>query len=111
VLDQGGGPNHVGNFCDAPVIVDTETGAVRYQSSFYFIGQFSRFVHPGATRIGSHGTPAGLESVAFVNPDGALVVVVLNRTAVPVDFHLSEGADARECRIPARAIQTYLKSP
>ncbi len=111
VLDQGGGPNHVGNFCDAPVIVDTETGVVRFQASFYYIGQFSRFVRTGATRIESHGGPAGLESVAFVNPDRSLAIVVLNRTAAPVEFGLSDGAEARACLIPARAIQTYVERP
>jgi glucosylceramidase len=111
VLDQVGGPNHVGNFCDAPVIVDTEKGEVRYQSSFYYIAQFSRFVHPGARRIGSSGNPSGLESVAFVNPDGGIVVVVLNTSGAPVAFQLSGGGEARGCRIPARAIQTYVQGP
>jgi glucosylceramidase len=111
VLDQAGGPNHVGNFCDAPVIVDTETGAVRYQSMFYYIGQFSRFVRPGAERIESHGGPAGLESVAFANPDSGLAVVVLNKGESPVAFRLADGAESRMCAIPARAIQTYVRAP
>ncbi len=111
VLDQTGGPNHVGNFCDAPVIVDTESGAVHYQSSFYYIGQFSKFVPPGAKRIASQGGPAGIESVAFAAPGGGLAVVVLNTGEAPVRFRLAVGADARPCSIPARAIQTYVKAP
>ena len=110
VLDQTGGPNHVGNFCDAPVIVDTETGEVRKQSSFYYIGQFSRFVRPGASRIESHGGPSGLESVAFANPDGGLAVVVLNTGDSATTFTLKDGADTRSCAIPAHAIQTYVKA-
>jgi glucosylceramidase len=111
VLDQTGGPNHVGNFCDAPVIVDTEKGEVRYTPAFYYIGQFSRFVHPGARRIESHGGPAGLESVAFSNPGGGVAVVVLNTTGSPADFQLAAGGESIPCRIPARAIQTYVRSP
>jgi glucosylceramidase len=111
VVDQTGGPNHVGNFCDAPVIVDTEKGEVRYTPAFYYIGQFSRFVHPGAKRIESHGGPKGLESVAFANPGGDLAVVVLNTSASPVDFQLTGPGGAAACRIPARAIQTYVKNP
>jgi glucosylceramidase len=111
VLDQEGGPNHVGNFCDAPVTVDTKTGAVRYGPSFYYIAQFSRFVHPGAVRIDSHGGPAGLESVAFVNPDGGLAVIVLNAGAAEARFQLAAGGDSRACSIPARAIQTYVRNP
>ncbi len=109
VLDQAGGPNHVGNFCDAPVIVDTETGEIRYTPAFYYIGHFSRFVHPGAKRIGSNGGPPGLESVAFMNPGGGLAVVVLNTSDMPVEFSLSGGGTPIACRIPARAIQTYVK--
>lgn len=36
-LDTQGGPNHAGNFCDAPVIVDTQSGELHYQSSYYYI--------------------------------------------------------------------------
>lgn len=108
VLDQRGGPNHVGNFCDAPVIVDTNTKEVRYGSSFYYIAHFSRYVKPGAHRVASAGGPAGLESVAFVNPDGSLVTVVLNKSDAAVAFTLQAGTEALACTIPARGIQTYL---
>jgi glucosylceramidase len=108
-LDQAGGPNHVGNFCDAPVIVNTETGQVTYEPSYYYIGQFSKFVHPGARRIGISVTAAPLEAVAFANPSGELAVVVLNRSNRPVDFSLSAAGASRPAHIPAHAIQTYLK--
>jgi glucosylceramidase len=107
-LDLTGGPNHVGNFCDAPVLVDTRAGTVSYQSSFYYIGHFSRYVSPGARRIESVGGPSELQSIAFVNPDGSLVVVVLNATDRPLDFALATGGETLSCRIPAHAIHTYL---
>ncbi|MGE5612899.1 MAG: glycoside hydrolase family 30 protein [Bacillota bacterium] len=52
VLDEKGGPNHVGNYCDAPVIADTRTQELYYNISYFYIGHFSKFVKPGATRIG-----------------------------------------------------------
>ena len=110
VLDQTGGPNHVGNFCYAPVIADTETGAIHYQTSFYYIGQFSRFVHPGAVRIGLAGGPSALESVAFANPDGTVVVVALNRSVSALEFTLDMAGEKRACRLPAHAIQTYVRT-
>jgi glucosylceramidase len=109
VLDQQGGPNHVGNFCDAPVIVDTETGDVHYQSSYYYIGHFSRFIRPGAVRIGSTGGPAGIESVAFQNPDGSIAVVVLNTSSSSAGFSVGIGSDVLASSIPAHAIQTYVR--
>lgn len=111
-LDLRGGPNHVGNFCDSPVLVDTVHGTVHYQNSFYYIAHFSRYVQPGAHRIASRGGPDALGSVAFANPDGSLVVVVLNVTDAAVGFSLVAGPDAIACSIPAHAIQTYLgKAP
>lgn len=40
LLDEKGGPNHVGNFCFAPVHGFTETGEVVYTSAFPYIGHF-----------------------------------------------------------------------
>lgn len=111
VLDQRGGPNHVGNFCDAPVIVDTNTKAVSYGSSFYYIAHFSKFVKPGAHRIEMSGGPDGLDSIAFENPDGSLVTVVMNKGDQSANFALSAGGSTVACSIPARAIHTYIRRP
>jgi glucosylceramidase len=108
VLDQRGGPNHVGNFCDAPVMVDTRTREIRYNASFYYIAHFSKYVLPGARRIASQGAPAALQTIAFQNPDATLVAVVVNPTDSPVEFILAAGESRLACRIPAHAIQSYL---
>ena len=110
VLDQRGGPNHVGNYCDAPVLVDTDTKEVRYTPAFYYIAHFSKFVKPGARRIASSGGPAALQSVAFRNPDGSLVAVVLNETDAAVSFTLAVAGEAGACVIPAHAIQSYVRA-
>ncbi|HLP08378.1 MAG TPA: glycoside hydrolase family 30 protein [Opitutaceae bacterium] len=107
-LDLTGGPNHVGNLCDAPVLVDTAAGTVRYQNSFYYIAHFSRYVQPGARRIASSGGPADLQSIAFANPDGSLALIVLNATDSARDFALTVGTETLACQIPGHAIQTYL---
>jgi len=109
VLDQRGGPNHVGNYCDAPVIVDTDTKEVRYGPSFHYIAHFSRFVRPGARRIGSRAAPGAPEAIAFRNPDGSIVVVVLNTAEKPAEFTLELEGERLACRIPARGIQTYVR--
>lgn len=80
-LDETGGPNHAGNYCEAPVICDTRTGEAEYKLSHRYIGHFSRFVQPGARRIGTTHYSGNLEVVAFENPDGSLAVLLLNRTA------------------------------
>lgn len=110
VLDSTGGPNHVGNLCDSPVIVDLKTGEVTFQSSFYYIGQFSRFVHPGAVRIGSTAQLGSLESIAFRNPDGSLAIIVFNPSDNPAHFALRVEGSRLDCFIPEHAIQTYVGS-
>lgn len=68
VLDAQGGPNHLNNWCDAPVIADTQAGSVSFQPMFYYLGHFSRFLPPGAVRLGNKmsGDSQGLEWATFI---------------------------------------------
>ncbi|MGZ8243949.1 glycoside hydrolase family 30 beta sandwich domain-containing protein, partial [Methylomagnum sp.] len=108
ILDELGGPNHVGNYCSAPIIADTQTGDIRYQSSYFYIGQFSRFIRPGARRILCAKTLDALEATAFLNTDGTVAVVVLNRTEQPIEFDLKTTGVQAETMLPARGIKTFL---
>src|ERR1043166_7827921 len=73
LLDEHGGPNHVGNFCFAPIHADTKTGKLMYTNSYYYIGHLSKFVRSGAKRIISSSNRDKLETTAFKNQDGKLV--------------------------------------
>lgn len=108
VLDEKGGPNHVGNYCHAPILIDTRNGKINYQPSYYYLGHFSRFIRPGARRIlCTHGRDE-LEAVACINPGGQLVVVVLNRTEVALNFSLNTSRGRFDLFSPSRSIQTIL---
>jgi glucosylceramidase len=110
VLDEQGGPNHAGNYCSAPIIADTRTGKrkdVAFQSSYAYIGHFSRFIRPGAERLLCAPTLDELESTAFKNTDGTIAVVVMNRTDKEIPFALAfQGRSARTAA-PAHSIATY----
>ena len=108
VLDETGGPNHVGNLCSAPILADTQTGGILYQSSYYYIGHFSRFIRPGADRVGCAKTLDALDATAFLNIDGTIAVVVLNRSEQPIDFLLKIQGFQAKTDIPAHGIKTYL---
>lgn len=88
LLDERGGPNHVANYCSAPILADTENNILHYQSSYYYIGHFSRFIKRGAERIIAASTKDELESLAVRNPDGSIVLVVLNRSDKAIPFHI-----------------------
>lgn len=107
LLDQRGGPNHGGNYCSAPLMADYTKGTLHYQSSYYYIGHVTRFVRPGAQRIISVSTQDELETTAFLNPDGQIAVVVMNRTDKSFDFSLKYNDQIAEAQSPARSISTF----
>jgi glucosylceramidase len=112
LLDEKGGPNHTGNFCFAPVHADTRTGKLIYTNAFYYIGHISKFVLPGAHRVAlSTNRPVHLQSTAFRNPDGKLVVVVLNTSDMPLRYHLILGRNAIETESKAHSIATLVIDP
>ena len=106
LLDEQGGPNHVGNFCFAPIHGDTKTGELFYQNSYYYLGQFSKFIRPGAVRIASSSTTDSLLTTAFRNPDGRLAVIVMNPTDQPVKFAFWQGRPIRG-RSPVRRTRSW----
>jgi len=106
LLDEKGGPNHVGNFCDAPIMCDPQTGEIEKKLSFEYIGHFSRYIKTGARRIASTAYTEMIDTVSFINPDGKLVSIFLNKTnkALPVVIRLN--GQVAEFKLPANAIAT-----
>ncbi|MHB2020552.1 MAG: glycoside hydrolase family 30 protein [Candidatus Xenobia bacterium] len=107
LLDEQGGPNHVGNYCYAPVIADTHTGKLDFTPAYYYIGQFSRFMRPGARRIACTSTQDKLLATAFRNPDGRIVTIVMNPTDTAQDVHVWTAGRAVTTHLPAHAIDTF----
>jgi glucosylceramidase len=108
VLDETGGPNHVGNLCSAPVLADASRGALLHQSSYYYLGHFTRFVQPGAQRVLCAATMQAVEAAAFVNPDGSIATVVMNRTDDTVSFAMCIDGQQTLADLPPRSIATFL---
>ena len=78
-LDQNHGPRIGGcTNCRGAVTINTYTGNVTYEVEYYIIGHASKFVRPGAERIASDSIDGTLETVAFRNPDGSLVLIAAN---------------------------------
>jgi glucosylceramidase len=108
LLDEHGGPNHVGNFCLSPVHGDTRTGKLHFTPPFWYLGHFSKFVKPGARRIACTSNDDRLLATAFQNADGKLAVVVVNRTAAAVPFDLWLDGRAARTSSPAHSIVTLV---
>ena len=108
LLDETGGPNHVGNLCFAPVHADTKTGEIFYTPSYYYIGHFSKFIRPQAKRISTSASRTQIQSTSFLNEDGKMVNVVMNMTDDPIDYKLYIDMNAVSETIPAHAMQTLV---
>ena len=107
-LDENGGPNHVENFCSAPIQGNTATDEIIYNPSYYYIGHFSKFIPVGSKRIGTSRFTDQIETTAFLTPDNTRVVVVLNRSDSSCTFKLCEQDFYTEQTIAAHSIRTYI---
>jgi glucosylceramidase len=108
LLDEIGGPNHVGNFCFAPVHADTKTGQIYYMNSFYYIGHFSKFIRPGAKRIISSASRGQFLTTAFINTDGKIAVIVMNQSNDKIPYRLWIAGQAAEITSLPHSIQTLV---
>jgi glucosylceramidase len=108
VLDEHGGPNHVSNFCDAPIIGDTRTGKLTFQSSYWYLGHFSKFIRPGAVRVGFSRYSNSLEVTAARNLTGEVAVVLMNCADAENRFILRAAGQIAPATIPAHAIMTLV---
>ncbi|MWB95702.1 glycosyl hydrolase [Flavobacterium sp. GA093] len=108
LLDQNGGPNHVGNFCFSPIHADTTTGELIYTPSYYYIGHFSKFIRLDAVRVSSAVSRSALLSTSFLNTDGTIATVVMNHTDNEIIYNLIIASEKTAVKIPAHAIQTLV---
>lgn len=51
VLDMNGGPNHVNNTCDAPIVIDFDNKVFYKQPMYYMLGHITRYIRPGMRSI------------------------------------------------------------
>jgi glucosylceramidase len=111
VLDQRGGPNHVGNFCGAPIMIDVESGHTYYTPVYYVLAQLSRTIRPGDRAVDAHThlpelDEDALHASATLSHTNLLSVQLLNITKQPIDYALQIGKQYASIRIAANSLQT-----
>jgi len=111
VLDKDGGPNHAGNFCGAPIMIDTSTQEVYYTPIYHVLAQFSRTIRPGdhavRTRRALEGLDAdALHACATISDRSLLSVQVLNTTKRVIAYKLQIASSYADMTIPANSLQT-----
>jgi glucosylceramidase len=108
LLDEKGGPNHVENFCFAPVHADTNSGNLIYTPTYYYIGHFSKFIRPEAKRVNAISSRSQLMCTSFLNKNGKMVTVVMNKSDKKVNYHLFVDMKKATIEIPPHAIQSLI---
>ena len=111
VLDKRGGPNHVGNFCGAPIMIDTESKQVYYTPIYYILAQFSRTIRPGDKAVQTDKIISGLDSDALhtcatINNANLLSVQLLNTTKEPLEFSLQIDDQYALIKMVPNSVQT-----
>ncbi len=110
-LDQNSGPQNGGcAACRGIVTIDDSVSpsTVTRNVEYYLLGHLGKFVQPGAYRIDSNTYGSGsLEDVAFLNPDGSVVLFVLNATSASSGFAVTCNGSNFADTLPAGAIATY----
>ena len=108
LLDERGGPNHVGNFCLAPFLYDTKSHTLMPQLIRRHFEHFSAYLLPGSLRVGYSKYTDGLDVTAWKRPDGALAAVLLNRSGETLPVCLRLADEAARFQLPAGAVATGL---
>jgi len=108
LLDETGGPNHVNNFCFAPIHANTQEGTLIYTPSYYYIGHFSKFIQPNAKRVSTVSSRSQLLCTSFINVDGKMATIVMNQSNKKIAYKLYIGLNAVTSTILPHAIQTFV---
>lgn len=108
VLDKQGGPNWFENWCVAPVLVDPDNDEVYYTPIYYVMAHFSKYIRPGAVRIGITSSNNDLMVTAAQNTDNSIALVVFNLEEQVKDMNLSLGESNVHIQINGQAIQTII---
>jgi glucosylceramidase len=108
LLDETGGPNHVQNFCFAPIHGNTKTGELIYTNEYYYIGHFSKFIQPRAKRIVSSASRSQFLTTGFINPDGKVVVIVMNQSSKKTPYFLWINGTAADLTALPHSISTLI---
>ena len=88
LLDTDGGPNHVGNYCDAPMMYDIAQDKLHVRLPYYYLGHFSRYIPSEARNVLVSAYTDRLQTCAFVTDEDSIVVIVLNCTDSDIEFEL-----------------------
>ena len=108
-LDEKFGP-HLGGCgaCRGVLTINSQSGEITRNMEYYVLGHISKFVQIGATRIASNSGQNDVYNVAFENPDGSIVIVMVNMSNNAQKFSVEMSQKYYNFEIPKTALQTII---
>jgi O-glycosyl hydrolase len=92
--------------CLGAITINNSTSYTR-NVAYYIIGQISKFVDPGALRVGTSSSNASIISAGFRNPDGSVALIVHNQGLVSSTIKVVSGSSAFDYTLPAASAVTF----
>ncbi|MEN9335807.1 MAG: hypothetical protein RLZZ500_794 [Bacteroidota bacterium] len=111
VLDRQGGPNWFKNWCVAPIIADPSTDEIYKTPLYYIMAHFSKFMRPGAVKIGCTINSKDIVSTAVQNPDRSIAVAIFNPTTTKQTITIHLHNKSAQISIDSEALQTVIIKP
>jgi glucosylceramidase len=111
VLDRQGGPNWFKNWCVAPILVDDKNDEVYFTPLYYVMAHFSKFMRPGAVKIGCVIDNKDIVATAVKNLDGFIAVAIFNPTDRIQTIDIQLNKKNKMITIDANALQTIIIKP
>lgn len=95
------------DLCQGALTINSSSGEVTRNVSYYIIAHASKFVKPGSIRIASNIID-NLYNVAYLTPEGKKVLIVVNDNNVEKIFSISYNTLSATASLPAGAVGTYV---
>lgn len=107
-LDKNGGPSHIKNPCNSPIMMDSDNHNYFKMLSYYYIGHFSKSIYPNAVRVANSTYSDNLKITSFKNPDNRLVIVILNKENYDMNYNICINDSTFYDTIERQSIITYV---
>jgi glucosylceramidase len=105
---QKGGISRWGWAQNSLVTVDPATRTHQYTPEYYLMKHLGAFVRPGARRVEAVSWTGYENQLAFVNPDGSMVIVIQNDMAEPMPVRIDIGGSRVAPILPADSFSTLV---
>lgn len=108
VLDNKGGPNHKLNYCNSPIMINSNKTDYIKNLTYYYIGHFSKFIMPGSKRIAFSRYTSDIEVTSFKNPDNSIAIVLMNRNNFSKEYTICMNDISIHDNLDSHAIVSYV---